>query len=168
MSAIKVDGVRAYAKVRAGEAGRARGPTGDRVARFDVLAGAAPTSTSPSTCSSGTYVRALARDLGAALGVGGHLTALRRTRVGPFDLAQARTARGAGGASSTCLPLDAAVGASFPRRDLDAEEAVSLSYGKKLAAPADRGWSGRSTRTAAASRSSRTASTGLPGGLRAA
>ena len=42
-------------------------------------------------CSSGTYIRAIARDLGAALGVGGHLTALRRTAVGPFDLADART-----------------------------------------------------------------------------
>lgn len=94
VSAIKVDGVRAYRTVR-------EGGTVDLAARritvsaFEVhdirRAGATVDVDVSVVCSAGTYVRALARDLGAALGVGGHLTALRRTRVGPFDLAQART-----------------------------------------------------------------------------
>ena len=71
-------------------------------------------------CSSGTYVRALARDLGRALGTGGHLTALRRTRVGPFTLADARDAGRAGRAGRLrCRSRsDAAVAAAFPRREL--------------------------------------------------
>ena len=83
-------------------------------------------------CTSGTYVRALARDLGAALGVGAHLTALRRTRVGPFDLTQARTLE-QHAESLALVPLDAAVAASFPRRELSSDEALALSYGKGLA-----------------------------------
>ena len=84
-------------------------------------------------CSSGTYVRALARDLGAGLGVGGHLTALRRTRVGPFSLADALTlAELAERADPVPVPLDAAVAAAFPRRDLDAAEAARLAHGGKL------------------------------------
>jgi tRNA pseudouridine55 synthase len=90
VSAVKVDGVRSYARVRAGEDVelKARPVT---VSRFEVLARRGDDLDVTVTCSSGTYVRALARDLGAALGVGGHLTALRRTRVGPFELAAART-----------------------------------------------------------------------------
>ena len=93
VSAIKVDGRRSYARVRAGEEVElaARPVT---VHRFDVLDHRAGCRGGRAVLdldvevdvSSGTYVRALARDLGAALGVGGHLTALRRTRVGPFDL----------------------------------------------------------------------------------
>ena len=74
-------------------------------------------------CSSGTYIRALARDLGAALGVGGHLTALRRTRVGPYDLAQARTLEQL---AEELLVLPIGRGrrrAAFPRCDVTAEEA---------------------------------------------
>jgi tRNA pseudouridine55 synthase len=85
-------------------------------------------------CSSGTYVRALARDLGAALGVGGHLTALRRTRVGPFTLADALTLdQLAERADPVPVPLDAAVAAAFPRRDLDPEVAARLAHGGRLA-----------------------------------
>jgi tRNA pseudouridine55 synthase len=84
-------------------------------------------------CTSGTYVRALARDLGAALGVGGHLTALRRTRVGPFTLDQARTLdQLAELADPVTLPLDEAVRTALPVRLVDADEARSLSYGKAL------------------------------------
>ncbi|HEY7857637.1 MAG TPA: tRNA pseudouridine(55) synthase TruB, partial [Candidatus Nanopelagicales bacterium] len=98
VSAIKVAGVRAHARVRAGEdVELATRPV--RVLTFEVHDlrrsyddGLAVIDLDVSVvCTSGTYVRALARDLGAHLGVGGHLTALRRTRVGPFDLAQART-----------------------------------------------------------------------------
>ena len=130
VSAVKVDGVRSYARVRAGEAVelKARSVT---VSRFALLARRGDDLDVTVECTSGTYVRALARDLGAALGVGGHLTALRRTRVGPFDLAQARTLEQLA-EDLQVVPLDAAVAASFPRRELDAEEAVALSYGKRL------------------------------------
>jgi tRNA pseudouridine55 synthase len=89
VSAIKVDGQRAYARVRAGEQVvlAARPVT---VSAFTLLARRGDDLDVLVDCSSGTYVRALARDLGAGLGVGGHLTALRRTRVGPFTLDQAR------------------------------------------------------------------------------
>jgi tRNA pseudouridine55 synthase len=83
-------------------------------------------------CSAGTYVRALARDLGAALGVGGHLTALRRTRVGPFTLAHARTLEALETAPSLSLTLDEAVSVAFPRRDADPAEAADLAHGRPL------------------------------------
>jgi tRNA pseudouridine55 synthase len=98
VSAVKVDGRRAYARVRSGEAVElaARPVT---VTAFEVLARREARDEGVPVvdldvrvvCSSGTYVRALARDLGGALGVGGSLTALRRTRVGPYALGQART-----------------------------------------------------------------------------
>ncbi|MCW2501375.1 MAG: tRNA pseudouridine(55) synthase TruB [Frankiales bacterium] len=134
VSAVKVDGVRSYARVRAGEQVelKARSVT---VSVFEVLGRRGDEVDVRVDCTSGTYIRALARDLGAALGVGGHLTALRRTRVGPFGLDQARTLEQlAEEFDGHVLPLDAAVDRSFPRRDLDPEEAVALSYGKKLTA----------------------------------
>src|SRR5207249_27349 len=86
-------------------------------------------------CSSGTYVRALARDLGASLGVGGHLTALRRTRVGPFTLDQAlRMDDLAARDDPVTLPLADAVRAAMPVRMIDEHEARALSYGRALAA----------------------------------
>ncbi len=132
VSAVKVDGVRSYARVRAGESVTltARPVT---VSRFALLERRRNELDVSVECTSGTYVRALARDLGAALGVGGHLTALRRTRVGPFTLAQARTLDQLE-ADLQVLPLSAAVAAAFPRRELDSEEALALSYGKKLTA----------------------------------
>ena len=132
VSAVKVDGVRSYARVRAGEAVElaARSVV---VSRFALRARRGDELDVTVECTSGTYVRALARDLGAALGVGGHLTALRRTRVGPFTLAAARTLE-QHAERLDLLPLDTAVGASFPRRELDADEAVALSYGKRLTA----------------------------------
>jgi tRNA pseudouridine55 synthase len=132
VSAVKVDGVRSYARVRSGEE-VALAPRPVTVSRFEVLARRGDDLDVTVVCSSGTYVRALARDLGTALGVGGHLTALRRTRVGPFDLAQARTLEQLEtGFDEAVVPLDRAVAESLPRRDLDADEAVALSYGKKL------------------------------------
>ena len=130
VSAVKVDGVRSYARVRAGEDVElaARRVT---VSRFELIERRGDDLDVRVTCTSGTYVRALARDLGAALGVGGHLTALRRTRVGPFDLAQARTLEQLADDLSV-VPLDVAVAAAFPRRDLTEDEAVALSHGKKL------------------------------------
>ena len=130
VSAVKVDGVRSYARVRAGEQVElaARSVV---VSRLELLARRGDDLDVAVECTSGTYVRALARDLGAALGVGAHLTALRRTRVGPFDLSQARTLE-QHAEELAVVPLDAAVAASFPRRELDADEAVALSYGKRL------------------------------------
>jgi tRNA pseudouridine55 synthase len=130
VSAIKVDGVRSYARVRAGESVElsARPVT---VSAFELLALRDADLDVRVTCSSGTYIRALARDLGAALGVGGHLTALRRTRVGPFTLAEAAPLEPWDDAR--VVLLDDAVRTSFPVRELTAEEAVALSYGKKLA-----------------------------------
>jgi tRNA pseudouridine55 synthase len=131
VSAVKVGGVRSYARVRAGEQVElAARPV--VVSRFDLVARRGDELDVAVECTSGTYVRALARDLGAALGVGAHLTALRRTRVGPFDLAQARTLEQHAEALAL-VPLDAAVAASFARRELDADEAAALSYGRRLA-----------------------------------
>lgn len=140
VSAIKVDGKRAYARVRAGEDVElaARPVT---VSRFEVLAvrperaedGTAVTDVDVVvTCSSGTYVRALARDLGSALGVGGHLTALRRTRVGGYGLRVARTLEQLA-ESFEVLPLAEAARAILPARELSQGEARELSFGRPLA-----------------------------------
>jgi tRNA pseudouridine55 synthase len=143
VSAIKVDGRRAYDRVRAGdEVVLAARPI--TVSRFALLgfrrAGACTDLDVEVECSSGTYVRALARDLGAALAVGGHLTALRRTRVGPFDMAAARTLDElAQLPHPVTLPLPAALRAAFPVRVVDADEARALSYGKRLTPRGDEG-----------------------------
>ncbi|GGT31170.1 tRNA pseudouridine(55) synthase TruB [Nonomuraea spiralis] len=136
VSAIKVNGQRAYKMARAGEevALVARPVT---VYGFDVLdvrpAGDVVDVDAVVTCSSGTYIRALARDLGAALGVGGHLTRLRRTRVGPYDLSLARTVDQLA-EECVVLPIGAAVAAAFPRRDVTAEEARVIGHGGRLPA----------------------------------
>jgi tRNA pseudouridine55 synthase len=140
VSAVKVDGRRAYARVRAGEQVvlAARTVT---VQRFDVLAvQRAVAEGSPVVdvdvrvdCTAGTYVRALARDLGADLAVGGHLTALRRTRVGPYGLDVARTLDVLA-ESFSVLPMADAARVAFPVRELDAEEAHRLVHGQRLAA----------------------------------
>ncbi|MFC8382357.1 tRNA pseudouridine(55) synthase TruB [Nocardia sp. NPDC057272] len=142
VSAIKVDGERAYARVRAGEEVQlaARPVT---VSRFDILArrdvadGEFVDLDVAVECSSGTYIRALARDLGTALGVGGHLTALRRTRVGPFTLEHARTLEQLATAAEAEQPLlsldiDAAVRTAFPLRDIDESQATDLRTGRWL------------------------------------
>src|SRR3954452_19460924 len=133
VSAIKVDGRRAYARVRAGEQVvlPARPVT---VSAFALLARRGADLDVAVECSSGTYVRALARDLGAGLGVGGHLTALRRTRVGPFSLEHASTLEALEADASAVVPLDAAVALAFPRRDLDAAQAADISHGRPLPA----------------------------------
>nr|WP_237565500.1 tRNA pseudouridine(55) synthase TruB [Ornithinimicrobium cavernae] len=141
VSAIKIAGRRSYARVRAGEDVElpARPVT---VHRFDVLAvrpGPRHTDVDVEVeVSSGTYVRALARDLGTRLGVGGHLTALRRTRVGDLGLAGAATLEQLerDGAASHLIPLAAAAAATFPVRHLSAQEAIDLGHGKRLPASA--------------------------------
>lgn len=138
VSAVKIDGRRSYARVRAGETVELAART-VTVSRLDLLASRADGPYRDLDveldCSSGTYVRALARDLGAALGVGGHLTALRRTRVGPFGLDRALTLEAlAELPDPVAVPLDAAVATAFARRELDADEAARLRHGGRLTA----------------------------------
>lgn len=130
VSAIKVDGKRAYARVRDGEQVelKARPVTIHELVVHEV---ALPDVRISVRCSSGTYVRAIARDLGAAIGVGGHLTALRRTAVGPFDLAVARTLDELGDDYAQ-VPIAVAARASFPALDLDDEQAGHVRVGRGL------------------------------------
>ncbi len=139
VSAIKVDGERAYARARAGEDVRlaARPVT---VSRFDILE-RRDIETGTTTfvdldvevdCSSGTYIRALARDLGESLGVGGHLTALRRTRVGPFMLEHARTLDQLADDPVLNLDIDSAARLAFPHRTITDTETESLRDGRWL------------------------------------
>ncbi len=148
VSAIKVDGQRAYARVRAGEDVElaARPVTVERFDVHDVRAVPDPDGSGVPAldvdvtvvCSSGTYVRALARDLGRALGVGGHLTALRRTRVGGYPVAAARPLDALeawpADVPLDTLPLADAARATFPVRELTADEARALSYGQRVPA----------------------------------
>jgi tRNA pseudouridine55 synthase len=135
VSAVKVGGKRAYQLVREGQtvelAARAV-----HVSRFEVLNVRRTTDLVDVDvevdCSSGTYIRALARDVGAALGVGGHLTALRRTRVGMFGLDEARTLDALADEPVLSYSLDEACLLTFPRRDLTADEADSARHGRAL------------------------------------
>lgn len=143
VSAIKVNGERAYARVRSGQdvnlAARAvtihrfdlhgiRREQGGDVVDVDVTV----------ECSSGTYIRALARDLGISLGVGGHLTELRRTHVGPYSLDQARTLEQLA-EDLEVLEMSQAARALMPNRELSAEETTEISFGRRIAAGAPAG-----------------------------
>ncbi|WP_024796754.1 tRNA pseudouridine(55) synthase TruB [Tomitella biformata] len=135
VSAIKIDGQRAHKRVRDGE--EVVIPARDvMVDRFEVLGtrvvGEYLDLDVEVDCSSGTYIRALARDIGAALGVGGHLTVLRRTRVGPFGLDGARTLDELAEHAEVNLPIDEAVRTAFPLRDISADEAEAISQGRWL------------------------------------
>ncbi len=131
VSAIKVDGKRAYARARAGEevelAPRRVTIRAIEAGRFQVHDAFLDVEIRVA-CSSGTYIRAIARDLGTALGVGGHLTALRRHSVGPFTLENANTDLD----HLSVTPLADAARAAFPSYDLDAEQAQAVRYGRAL------------------------------------
>jgi tRNA pseudouridine55 synthase len=142
VSAIKVEGRRAYRLIREGHAVElAARPV--RIDRFEMRAmrraldegidvnGVIDVDVEVD-CSSGTYIRALARDLGAALGVGGHLTSLRRTRVGRFGLDLARSLDDLAERPGLNWTLDEACLLMFPRRDLSADEAVAAGNGRSL------------------------------------
>lgn len=138
VSAIKVDGKRSYARVRAGEDVQlaARPVTVSTfevtdVRHVDVDGVPVVDVDARVVCSSGTYVRALARDLGASLGVGGHLTMLRRTRVGGFGLDVASTLEELE-RSWTHVDLDAAARAAFVSIDLDESAAQEVRFGRAL------------------------------------
>jgi tRNA pseudouridine55 synthase len=142
VSAIKVKGQRAYHRVRGGEdvvlaarpvtvsrflVGDVRALEADGIPVLDVDVEV--------TVSSGTYVRALARDLGAALGCGGHLTALRRTRVGGFRLEDAHPLadlEARQGEAMPVVPLAAAARAAFAVREVDEAEARTIGHGQRL------------------------------------
>lgn len=136
VSAVKIDGKRAYQRVRAGEE-VVLPPRPVVVHRFDVLATRRVERATELDvlvdCSSGTYVRALARDLGAGLGVGGHLRALRRTRVGPFGLRNARTLDQLTESPELSWSLDEAVALAFEKREVGPREAAALAHGQRLA-----------------------------------
>ncbi|MGY4721118.1 tRNA pseudouridine(55) synthase TruB [Naumannella huperziae] len=138
VSAIKVDGKRSYARVRAGESVELA-PRRVQVAEFALL-DARPAEVDGLAvvdcdvrvrCSSGTYVRALARDLGAALGSAGHLTALRRTRVGPFGLDRAVDIDT--DAAPELINMAEAAAGCFPTVPVDADAAADISHGRRLA-----------------------------------
>jgi tRNA pseudouridine55 synthase len=130
VSAIKVDGRRAYARVREGEDVQlaARRVTVHELTVREVRGAEVDLSL---RCSSGTYVRAIARDAGAALGVGGHLTVLRRTAVGPFGLDRARTLDELQD-DFALVPITDAARAGFPAFDLDEQQAAEVRVGRKL------------------------------------
>ncbi len=135
VSAIKVAGKRAYQLAREGQAVELA-PRQVHVERFDVLgirrAGPLVDVDVAVDCSSGTYIRALARDIGAALAVGGHLTALRRTRVAAFGLDAARTLDGLSAEPALSYSLDEACLRGFPHRALDAAQAEDTGHGRPL------------------------------------
>ena len=137
VSAIKVNGQRAYHLTRTGAAPELKART-VTVWRLELLAvrpaGDLLDVDVDVICSSGTYIRAIARDLGAALGTGGHLTALRRTRVGPYTIDEARTLDELA-EHFDYVPLAKAAAEAFPAVRLDERETWLLSHGVRLAAP---------------------------------
>jgi tRNA pseudouridine55 synthase len=141
VSAVKVEGRRSYDRVRAGEAVELA-PRSVAVHALEVHRVTRPTPDLVDvdvtvTCTAGTYIRAIARDAGAALGVGGHLTALRRIVSGPFDVAraapveEAAAALAAGGGVGV-LGLTEAATTVFPARPVTEEEARALTYGQRI------------------------------------
>ena len=134
VSAIKVAGRRSYARVRSGdtvELAARRVTVHELEVRSTRREGDVVDLDVTVVCSTGTYVRALARDLGSALGVGGHLTALRRTWVGPFDLDVARTLDELE-TTLVVMPVDEVARLVFDCRDLGADQARVVSHGGPL------------------------------------
>lgn len=135
VSAIKVDGKRAYDRARSGEEFElpARKVTISQLEILEIRHKEATTLVDISvTCSAGTYIRAIARDLGAELKVGGHLNVLRRTRVAGFALDQAVDIAQLKGGNFSTLDLAEVARATFPVRELDLEEVNELSFGRPL------------------------------------
>ncbi|MFD4634877.1 tRNA pseudouridine(55) synthase TruB [Streptomyces sp. NPDC058284] len=142
VSAIKIDGKRSYARARKGEEFEipARPVTVSAFTVYDIREAVAEDGTPvldlvvSVVCSSGTYIRALARDLGAGLGVGGHLTALRRTRVGPYKLDAAKTLDQLQ-EELTVMPVAEAASRAFPRWDVDDKRGKLLLNGVRIDMP---------------------------------
>jgi tRNA pseudouridine55 synthase len=136
VSAIKVDGQRAYAKVRGGDEVKlaARPVT---IHRFEIISDPEVVDefidfNAIIECSSGTYVRALARDLGAALGVGGHLIALRRNQVGDYSVAEAQLMDSLTRENLRITDLAEAAISNFEKYDLTEQDAIDIRHGKRI------------------------------------
>jgi tRNA pseudouridine55 synthase len=125
-SAVKVGGRKLYDAARRGETLEAA-PRPIRVRGFELLRTDGDVVAFRVVCSGGTYVRVLIADVGAALGCGAHLTALRRTAIGPFDVADAVSPDAPGDP----LPVERAV-AHLPRLRLEPEEATAAGHGRIL------------------------------------
>jgi tRNA pseudouridine55 synthase len=142
VSAIKVDGERAYAKVRSGnEVKLAARPV--TISRFELIGDLRLEQVEENLfvdidvvvdCSSGTYIRALARDLGEKLGVGGHLTALRRTRIGSYSIEQSQTLAELTSDTLAILDISDAAKQQFQIRQLSEQDVIDLRHGKRLKA----------------------------------
>lgn len=135
VSAVKVNGERAYARVRAGEDVQlaAKEVT---ISQLDIKAIRRHEQRIEIdiqvTCSAGTFIRAIARDCGIVLGVGGHLNALRRTRVASFDLTQAITIEELKTNEFEPLTVTDVATSTFPIRELSGDEANELAFGRAL------------------------------------
>jgi tRNA pseudouridine55 synthase len=135
VSAVKVGGERAYDRVRAGEVFELAART-ITISALDILEirhlGARIEIDTDVTCSAGTFIRAIARDLGTDLQVGGHLSALRRTRVAGFPISQAISFEDLKAQSFTPLELADVARATFQVRELALDEVQELSFGRPL------------------------------------
>jgi tRNA pseudouridine55 synthase len=136
VSAIKVDGERAYAKVRAGEEVELKARAVN-IAKFEVIGAIRHSDTAIDLdavidCSSGTYIRAIARDLGAALGIGGHLIALRRTRVGGYRVEDALDLSNPQPNELPLIPAIDAAGGCLPVLEISVSDELALRQGKRI------------------------------------
>ena len=142
VSAVKVDGERAYDRVRAGEVFELAART-VTISNLDILEIRHLESTTEVdidvTCSAGTFIRAIARDLGDELKVGGHLRALRRTRVAGFALDVATSVTDLKAKNFTALHLTDVARRTFEARELSVEEVRELSFGRPLSPSASDG-----------------------------
>jgi tRNA pseudouridine 55 synthase len=132
VSAKKIDGKRAYDLVREGKSVELK-PKAVFISRFErtsepVLVGEALDFDAVVDCASGTYVRALARDIGNALGVGGHLTSLRRTMIGEYRISEAFSLE----TGLVLTPLSESVLQFAPRFEISAQQAIDVRNGKPL------------------------------------
>ncbi len=133
VSAIKIDGKRAHERVRAGEVVDipAREVT---IYEINLLEIRGPEVDVEVTCSAGTYIRAIARDLGEVLKVGGHLTALRRTLVSPFEIGECTDLE-----SSVLIPTALGVSRMMPTRNLTSDEMIEIGFGRTIGANEESG-----------------------------
>lgn len=137
VSAVKIDGERAYDRVRSGE--EVVLPSREvTISQLDVLAirrlEKGIEIDIEVTCSAGTFIRAIARDCGDALSVGGHLNSLRRSRVAGFGLDRAVTLAQLKSGEFSTLDLADVARATFPVREIGLDEKIELSFGRTLSA----------------------------------
>jgi tRNA pseudouridine55 synthase len=136
VSAKKIEGERAYDLVRAGKTVElaAKEISIYELKVLEIRRGEFLDAEIDVTCSPGTYIRSIARDLGSMLGVGGHLIALRRTEVEPFLLEDAGDID-----SAKVLPLTDSISKVLPRRELGFEEVAELRFGRRIKRSLDEG-----------------------------